>query len=143
MTTEVVVDASVILKWVFPSVAVEPDVEHAMELLAALRQGALMVVEPPHWLAEVAAVVSRRFPEQAGKVIGLLYGMEIPVLAELEVYERAARLAAETDQHVFDTLYHAVALARPDAALVTADERYYRAARRAGRLVRLADFARR
>ena len=65
------------------------------------------------------------------------------MFAELKVYERAVRLAAETNQHVFDTLYHAVALARPDAELVTADERYYRAASRAGRLVRLADFARR
>jgi len=42
---------------------------------------------------------------------------------------------------VFDTMYHAVALSRPDALLVTADERYWRAARGVGRIVRLADFA--
>jgi len=67
--------------------------------------------------------------------------MDLPVLDGLEVYERAARLAADTGQHLFDTLYHAVALSRPGASLVTADERYYRAARDAGRLIRLIDVA--
>ena len=136
MTGEVVVDASVVLKWVFP--VDEPDAAQAIALLTALRAGAVTIIQPVHWLAEAAAVVARRFPGRAGEVIGLLFAMELPVLGSFEVYERAVRLAADTGQHVFDTLYHAVALSRPDAALVTADERYYRAARRAGRLVRLA-----
>jgi predicted nucleic acid-binding protein len=139
LTGEFVLDASVILKWVLPSPRDEPDSDHALQLLRALRDGALAVVEPSHWLAEVAAVLVRRAPDAAEEAIGLLYAMELPVVADLDVYTRAARLAIETDQHVFDTLYHAVALARPDASLVTADERYYRAARRAGRLLRLAD----
>ena len=37
-------------------------------------------------------------------------------------------------------LYHAVALRRHGASLVTADERYYRHARRAGRVLLLQDF---
>ena len=127
-------------QWVFPPPAEEPDGPRALELLAALGEGAVTAVQPPHWLAEVSAVVARRSPARAADVIGLLYGMDLPVATDLEIYERAARLASDTNQHVFDTLYHAVAMSRPDASLVTADERYYRAARRAGRLVRLADF---
>jgi predicted nucleic acid-binding protein len=139
VTGEVVLDASVVLKWIFPAGADERDVEPALALLAALRQGSVTAVQPVHWLAEVAAVVARRFPARAREVIGLLYSMELPVHDHLAVYERAAVLAADTGQHLFDTLYHAVALSRPGASLVTADERYYRAARRAGRVLRLAE----
>jgi predicted nucleic acid-binding protein len=139
VTGELVLDASVILKWVFPSVPEEPDAPRALELLAALREGAVTAVEPPHWLAEVSTVVVRRSPARATRVIPLLYAMDLPVAADLEIYERAARLASDTSQHVFDTLYHAVAMSRPSASLVTADERYYRATRHAGRVVRLAD----
>jgi predicted nucleic acid-binding protein len=139
VTGEVVLDASVVLKWVFPPAADEADVERALDLLAALREGSVTVVQPVHWLAEVAGVVARRHPRRARQVIGLLHSMELPVLDHLGVYERAATLASDTGQHLFDTLYHAVALARPAASLVTADERYYRAARRAGRVVRLAE----
>jgi hypothetical protein len=128
-----------LLKWVFPSPAEEPDAPLALDLLAAPGDGTVAALEPPHWLAEVSAVVARRAPARAAEVIGLLHAMDLPVVSDLEIYERAARLAADTGQHVFDTLYHAVALSRPEASLVTADERYYRAARTAGRLVRLAD----
>jgi predicted nucleic acid-binding protein len=41
------------------------------------------------------------------------------------VYLSACELARSLGQHVFDTLYHAVALETPSAMLVTADERYY------------------
>jgi hypothetical protein len=67
--------------------------------------------------------------------------MELPVLDGLDVYLEAARLSAGSGEHLFDTLYHAVALRRPDASLVTGDERYYRRARRAGRVRLLRDFA--
>jgi predicted nucleic acid-binding protein len=141
VTGEIVVDASVALRWVLPGPVGEVDAERAIELLMALREGAVTVVQPVHWLAEVGAVVARRFPAGAREAIGLLYSMELPVLDHLDVYERAVSLASDTGQHVFDTLYHAVAFSRPDAFLVTDDERYYRAARRVGHVVRLADLA--
>jgi hypothetical protein len=43
-------------------------------------------------------------------------------------------------QHVFDTLYHAVALLRLDGVLLTADEQYYHRAVRAGRVTLLGDY---
>jgi predicted nucleic acid-binding protein len=138
--TEVVLDASVILKWAFPDRAGEINAERALDLLRAVHAGRLSVVEPPHWLAEVAAVVTRLAPDRAPAIVALLHAMELPVLDELEVYLEAARLSAASGQHVFDTLYHAVALRRQGTSLVTADERYYRSARRAGKVKLLQEF---
>lgn len=52
---------------------------------------------------------------------------------------RAARLAADLDHHLFDTLYHAVELER-DATLLTADRKYVRKAGQVGHLVLLDAF---
>jgi hypothetical protein len=41
-------------------------------------------------------------------------------------------LAIRLNHHVFDTLYHAVALSVPQTTLVTADETYYRKAQAFG-----------
>jgi predicted nucleic acid-binding protein len=138
--TEFVLDASVLVKWAFPDRAREAHAERALNILHAVHAGRLSVVEPPHWLAEVTAVATRLAPDRAPEIVALMHAMELPVLDELEVYLEAARLSAESSQHVFDTLYHAVALRRRGAALVTADERYYRNARRAGRVMLLQDF---
>jgi hypothetical protein len=59
----------------------------------------------------------------------------------LGVYFRPTTLAIETGQHVFDTLYHAVALERDDATLITADDRYRRKAENQGRIAALRDWA--
>ena len=60
--------------------------------------------------------------------------------ADAGVYARALALAARHKHHLFDTLYHALALCTPGAQLVTADEAYWRKARSEGAMVRLADF---
>ena len=49
-------------------------------------------------------------------------------------------LSINLGQHLFDTLYHAVALDTPEAVLVTADQRYLRAAQRRGRICALRDW---
>jgi predicted nucleic acid-binding protein len=66
--------------------------------------------------------------------------MELPVLDTPEVYLTACELAGALGQHVFDTLYHAVALETPSATLVTADERYYRKAVGRGSILLLNRF---
>jgi predicted nucleic acid-binding protein len=58
-----------------------------------------------------------------------------------EICATATELAMRLDHHVFDTLYHAVALHTPGATLVTADRRYYDKARREGQIVLLADWS--
>jgi len=68
----------------------------------------------------------------------MLLAMEFPVADDTAVMHRATRLAVESGQHLFDTLYHAVALESEAATLITADERYRRKAQGYGRIVALA-----
>lgn len=56
------------------------------------------------------------------------------------VMRRATNLAIETNHHLFDTLYHAVALENEDASLVTADDRYHRRAERYGMIAALSNW---
>lgn len=134
-----VLDASVIVKWVLRNPQAEPDTERALSLLDGIQAGSIAVIEPPHWLAEVAAVVCRLVPRRATEIVQLLDAMELPVSDRPETYAGACDLAIRLREHVFDTLYHAVALGHPDALLVTADDRYYRRSSRLGRITRLAD----
>ncbi len=135
----VVVDASVAVKWLLPDPAVEADVDRALAVLMAIKRSQITVLQPPHWLAEVAAVVSRLHPEIAERAVELLYAMELSVVDELEILSKACRLSARLNHHLFDTLYHAVALTY-DAPLITADDHYYRKARHLGHLTRLRLF---
>ncbi len=98
------------------------------------------ILQPVHWLAEVAAVLSRLSPKSAARDIEMLHALELPVRDDVTTYSRACQLAVDLNRHVFDTLYHAVALETDSAILVTADVRYARAARSVGRIVELADW---
>jgi predicted nucleic acid-binding protein len=138
--TALAVDASVALKWVFPAREGEAHVGQALAALDHIRQGRVSVLQPPHWLAEVGAVVSCLEPRRASEAVALLHAMEFPVSDGVEVYRRACELAARLRQHVFDTLYHAVALSGSDGMLLTADEQYYRRAVGAGRITLLRDY---
>ena len=134
-----VIDASVAVKWVFPDPLVEPHADRALEVLDAVRRGRIDVIQPVHWLLETTAVVVRLNPDILERASGLLDALELRVCDEHSVLLRAARLAVDLDQHLFDTLYHAVALER-EATLITADERYARKASPLGRLAFLGDF---
>jgi predicted nucleic acid-binding protein len=94
-----------------------------------------------HWLAETAAVLVRLSPETAAEDVADLYAMSLPVESGPEVYLVARDLAQSLNQHVFDTLYHAVALTLPNTVLVTADPRYERSARRPGAVMLLRDLS--
>ena len=121
----VVADASVMLKWLLPGTEPEVDSDKAIALWAAVLEGTIDLIQPPHWLAEVAAVLARLSPQTVDDDVADLYAMELPVFDTPGVYLTACELARTLGQHVFDTLYHAVALETPGAMLVTADERYY------------------
>ncbi|HRB16283.1 MAG TPA: type II toxin-antitoxin system VapC family toxin [Nitrospira sp.] len=137
--TRVVVDASVVVKWLLPQREDEADVEQALMLLDGLRSGRVKIFQPVHWLAETAAVLVRLSPETAAADVADLYAMSLPIESGPEVYLTACELAHTLDHHVFDTLYHAVALTLPDTVLVTADARYERTARRRGAIMLLRD----
>lgn len=135
-----VVDASVAVKWIFPDPLVEPDADRAVALLRAVRDGAVEVLQPPHWLVEVMAVVTRVAPELRVPALTLLDALELAIDDEVSVLAQGAALAAELDHHLFDTLYHAVALER-EATLITADVRYVRKARGKGQVRLLSAFS--
>jgi predicted nucleic acid-binding protein len=137
----VVVDASVAVKWVVRESGRESLVEEALRLLDAIASGRVGVRQPPHWLAEVAAVLARVAPDIATRSIAVLQSMELPVVDEVEMYERACALAIGLRHHVFDTLYHAVAQSVPDAIFITADDAYHRKAHHLGAIQHLRHFA--
>ena len=136
----VVLDASVVLKWVLPSRFEEYHSREALDILDCIQMARLDALQPPHWLAEAAAVLARLVPERSEEAIDLLYSFELPAMVDLAVYRRAVQIAASLREHVFDTLYHAVALQQSNTVLVTADERYYRKAAGLGKVVRLQEF---
>jgi predicted nucleic acid-binding protein len=136
-----VIDASVIVKWAIPDSEDEENTEEALAVLAAILGGEASVLQPPHWLAEVAAVLTRLRPELAEESIGLLDLMEFPIALDLAVLQRASRMARALNHHLFDTFYHAVAL-EYGATLITADSRYARKAKQLGNLIPLKDWSR-
>lgn len=133
-----VIDASVIVKWIFPE-DIEEHVPQALQLLQAIQQGSIKIIQPPHWLAEVASVIVRVRPEIAKKALEFLQTMELVVESNLEIFHIASSLAEQFAHHLFDTLYHAVALYHKNRILVTADQKYYRKSSKEGSIIQLND----
>lgn len=121
----VVVDASVIVKWILPDNEKENNIDQALRILQLIKKSKIQVKQPPHWLAETAAVIQRLSPETAIEDIKDLYDTNFEILDTQQVYMRACELSTTLNHHMFDTLYHAVALSMEDGVLVTADKKYY------------------
>lgn len=136
--TRLVLDASVILKWLIGDADREPHTDRADEIFRGVQRNTIEVVQPPHWLAETAGVLARVSPATVEEDLADLHDLELEIAGSERVYLTAVRLAIELDHHLFDTLYHAVALELPDATLVTSDDRYLRKARRVGRIGHLS-----
>ena len=131
-----VIDASVAVKWFFPESPEEQDTDEAVAILQHIGAGTIEPLQPVHWLPEVVAVINRIYPDIVENAIDLLDAMEISVVDGPDIYKRASGIAREINEHVFATLYHAVALQR-EVMLVTADKRYFKKAKQLGWLVRL------
>lgn len=138
MALPLVVDASVALKWFFQG-ADEPDAAIAADVLAAVSDGRVRLLQPPHFIAEVGAVLARESPGSAEADLVDLLQIRLSIVSDELVHLRALSLATRLGHHLFDTLYHAVALEREGAVLVTADDRYFRKAHALGRIVRLVN----
>ena len=135
-----VVDASVAIKWFLLARLDEDHADLALKILEASVLGSLQLVQPPHFIAEIAAVLARTKPGEAhGDLLNLL-DIKCRTLDTPEVYDSALELAIRHGHHLFDTLYHAVALHSPGAMLVTADRRYYDKARSEGKITLLSDW---
>jgi predicted nucleic acid-binding protein len=135
-----VVDASVALKWFFQARDNEPDCDLALAILNGIDEDRIQLLQPPHFIAEVTAVLAREKPEEAQDDLLDLLGIESIFSDGPEIYAAALNLGIRYRHHLFDTLYHAVALQTPGATLITADEAYYRKAQGMGQIMRLQDF---
>ena len=67
--TTVVLDASVIVKWIFSDRAEEAHSFQALQILQLIKESRVTVVQPPHWLAEAAAVVVRLDPGRGRQAV--------------------------------------------------------------------------
>ena len=135
-----VIDASVAVKWFIPDAAVETDVDQALQLLASAQREEARFLQPPHWVSEVAAVLVRLAPKSVIPSVEALLALSFVNTAnDVGHYQRAISLALKLDHHLFDTLYHAVAM-EEKAMLVTADRKYYDKARRMGSILMLEEF---
>lgn len=137
-----VVDASVAAKWFLGFRETEPHTDEALAILSALVDGTVVLHQPPHFIAEMCAILAREKPEEADADLANLFDLEFEVISGPEIYATACELAIRLDHHVFDTLYHAVALHVPDAVLVTADRRYLSKARMIGSIAGLDEVPR-
>ena len=135
-----VVDASVVIKWLLQDSEREAGTEKATQLMELVTNGDQPVLQPTHWLVEVGAVLARESPGTAVDDVGMLTALELPTTDELQVLRRGVDLAMELKQHLCDAYYHGVALETPDCILITADERYLRAARAKGNIVSLMEW---
>jgi predicted nucleic acid-binding protein len=135
-----VVDASVLVKWLLQDPEREAGTDRATRLMEQVTNGGQQVLQPTHWIVEVGAVLARESPDTAADDVRMLAGLELSMTDDLHVLQRGVELAMELKRHLFDTYYHAVALETPDCVLVTADERYLRVAHAKGRIVSLTEW---
>jgi predicted nucleic acid-binding protein len=135
-----VIDASVIVKWLLQDPQREAGTDKATQLMERVANGEQPVLQPTHWIVEVGAVLARESSGTAVDDIGMLTALELPTTDDPEVLRRGLELAMELKQHLFDTYYHGVALGTSECTLITADERYLRAARTKGKIVHLMEW---
>lgn len=134
-----VVDASVTLKWYLSHRDAEQEVEQAAAVGRVIESGTTQLFAPPHWILEVVSVLARIEPDLVDTAILEMSDMKPTLIESSTVLSRAAQMATNLQRHMFDTLYHAVAL-DCDATLVTADAQYYNASQHLGHIVSLTDF---
>lgn len=126
----VVPDASVLLKWVVPTV--EEGRDSAIELREAAIAGTINLVVPPLWLYEVGNTLARRFPEHASQLLEALVAFGLVEKAATKAWrEKALALTRDYSVTFYDAAYHALALVER-GVFVTADSEYVERARKAG-----------
>jgi len=135
-----VVDASVALKWFLRANSDEQYLTHAEAVAATIERSETELFAPVHWMAEIISVLARIEPSVVDDALLFLDDMRPAVIDSMPVLRRAAELSIALNHHLFDTLYHAVAL-EEGATLVTADETHFNKAKGLGSIVSLADFS--
>lgn len=128
------------IKWLLQDPERKAGTEKATRLMEQVTSGELSSIQPAHWILEVGAILARVSPDTAADDVTSLAALELPTTDDPLIVRRSTELAIELKQHLFDTFYHAVALENADTVLVTADERYLRAAQDKGRIMHVKDW---
>ena len=135
---ELVIDASVVVKWLVP----ETDDEFALRLQDQFREGDVRLLAPPLLLLEVGNALWKRVRrgELTSEAAELCFDQLIidapELLEKTEVTISALHLALAHKRPIYDCLYLALALDRR-CDLITADERFFVAMSPAYSCVRL------
>jgi predicted nucleic acid-binding protein len=121
----IVLDASVILKWVLDA-ETEPGHAAANRLLERWQQGELNLLVPSLWLYEVGNILCLKRPADASAALSALWDLglsEVPFSRGL--IQRTVTLAQSHGLTFYDASYLAVA-EEEKVILVTADGKFYR-----------------
>ncbi len=122
MTGQLVLDASVVVKWFLP----EQGADAALRLLRRIRQGEFVAAAPELLSVEVGNTLWKRItrgqlaPEDALKILAALRASPLQIHSLSPVLTSALEIAVTTRCTVYDASYIALAL-QLDGALVTAD----------------------
>ena len=125
--TTYVLDASIAVKWAFPSVQ-EPLATEAKLLLKQYANGEFNIIVPDIFWAEVGNVFwkgarrGRWSRDDAERAVAEMQGRDFMTVSSLLLLPEALKIAFANDRGVYDCLYVALA-AESRAELITADER--------------------
>jgi predicted nucleic acid-binding protein len=131
MNAAIVVDASVVIKWVLN----EPGREHAAALLDEYEGGRIDLIAPRLLMTEVASALSKRCrrkelsPKGAEQAFRLIEARRPLLTDEPGELRFALSFSLERQVSVFDALYVGLAILRR-CDFVTADRRLYRSVAR-------------
>ncbi len=84
-----VVDAGMVVKWLFADPEREKHTELATTLMSAIVRQIVAAVQPDHLLAEVGALLARATPDKAEEDTLLLSGLGLAVQDSPEILKRA------------------------------------------------------
>ena len=135
----VIVDASVVLKWVLPE---KEDVVRALEIKSDFTNRRIQLQVPVHFLSELMNTLERKFPSFALSFLSLL--LLSPIIQchlSLELATIAGKLMKKYSKISFyDGFYHAIAIQK-SGVFVTADEKYYKATKKEGHVLLLKNYS--
>jgi len=125
--TDLVLDASVAVKWCLPAND-EPFAEQAEILLERYSRGEVRFLVPDLFWAEFGNTMwkavrgARLAAEQASEALAAVVQLGIPTVSCAELAEKALAISLRHERSFYDSLYVALAV-RSSAQMITADER--------------------
>jgi predicted nucleic acid-binding protein len=134
----VVLDASVLLKWVLHEN--EPHIDQALALRQRVGLREVRAVVPPLWYFEVGNTLARRVPALAAEALAALRDMQLEEHMPGALTEAlTVQLVREHGVTFYDASYHALAIVL-GGTFVTSDARYIERAQAAGHIAHLMDW---